>query len=315
MSTDPNSSLNAEALYAKSQVYIARGFRAQKEDDYEEYQLWASLALELLSKAALANVHPSLIADPSHYQSIFAACGKPIAADTRTITAKTLFSRLTHLDKAFDKRHQTFCEQIAIRRNVELHSGESPFSGMSAQAWEREFWSAAKCILEMQSESLESWLGAEDSAAPDEVVQKAQEALEWAVKDRITRHKEKFDKTHQDPAKRQSAVKKAESLHWWQNRKVFREDPEGCEDVQCPSCECQGFLAGVLWNEEVTPPDDPDEFWYENVTKTFTAEEFVCPTCELQFFGTEELAAASLPSEFEQEEVREIEFEPDYGND
>src|SRR6266446_2822176 len=69
MNSTLNPALERDALYAKSQVYIRRGLRAQADNDTEEYQLWASLALELLGKAALAKVHPALVADPTHHQS------------------------------------------------------------------------------------------------------------------------------------------------------------------------------------------------------------------------------------------------------
>jgi hypothetical protein len=64
MKPTTNPALQRDALYSKSQVYIRRGLRAQADNDTEEYQLWASLALELLGKAALSKVHPALIADP-----------------------------------------------------------------------------------------------------------------------------------------------------------------------------------------------------------------------------------------------------------
>src|SRR5258708_12350557 len=148
-----NPALERDALYAKSQVYIHRGFRAHAEKDTEQYQLWASLALELLGKAALAKVHPALVADPGHYQSLFAACGRQLSPDIKTITAKTLFERLGHIEKSFDSRHQRFCEQIALRRNAELHSGESPFSGMAAEFWEREFWVASETLLSIHKKT------------------------------------------------------------------------------------------------------------------------------------------------------------------
>src|SRR6266705_6622748 len=115
MKEPTNPALEAEALYTKSQVYIARGLRAQRAGEADEYQLWGSLALELLGKAALAKVHPALVADPTHYQSLFAACGRQISPDIKTITAKTLFERLGHIEKDFDSRHQRFCEQMALR--------------------------------------------------------------------------------------------------------------------------------------------------------------------------------------------------------
>jgi hypothetical protein len=92
-----NPALTRDALYAKSQLYIRRGLRAQADNDTEEYQLWASLALELLGKAALSNVHPALVADPTHSNSLFAACGRQLSPNLKTITATTLFERLSHL--------------------------------------------------------------------------------------------------------------------------------------------------------------------------------------------------------------------------
>ena len=214
MKATTNPALERDALYAKSQVYIRRGLRAQADKDTEEYQLWASLALELLGKAALAKVHPALVADPTHYQSLFAACGRQLSPDIKTITAKTLFERLSHIEKDFDFRHQKFCEQMALRRNAELHSGESPFSGMSAEAWEREFWGSIEIILGMQNETLESWLGAEDSKAAAKIIEQAEEALQWAVKHRITRCKEDFEKKLQDPKRRQETIEESKKLTW-----------------------------------------------------------------------------------------------------
>ena len=66
------AAITKEGLIAKSRIYIQRAFRAKLADDLDEYQLWASLALELLGKAALAGIHPSLVVDPNHYESLFA---------------------------------------------------------------------------------------------------------------------------------------------------------------------------------------------------------------------------------------------------
>lgn len=312
MSETKNPALTRDALYAKSQVYIRRGLRAQAEKDTEEYQLWASLALELLGKAALANVHPALVADPTHYQSLFAACDRQLSPDIKTITAKTLFERLSHLEKSFDSRHQKFCEQMALRRNAELHSGESPFSGMSPEAWEQEFWGAVEIILVMQDETLESWLGSEDAKAPAKIIQQAQQALVWAVDNRLSHFKEDFEKEHKGAKQREKIAEESKSLTW--NDHTW----DGRDRCKCPACSCSGFLGGSLWNEEVTPWESSDsEDWppMETLEKTFSAELFVCPTCKLRLYGTKEISAADLPSEFYETEERVREFEDEYGND
>ncbi len=315
-----NPALDREALYAKSQVYIRRGFRAQTPNDTEEYQLWASLALELLGKAALAKVHPTLVADPTHYQSLFAACGRQLSPDIKTITAKTLFERLVHLDNRFDARHKTFCEQMALRRNAELHSGESPFSGMLAEEWEKEFWGTVETILKMQDESLESWLGPEDSKAPAKVLEQAEKARQWIVKHRVSSCNEDFLKKYQNPKQRQEIVEDSKKQIWKD------QTWDGQDRCACPACLSVGFLGGTLRNEVVVAMD---EGWggigengdsyveppTEEVEKTYTVEVFECPICRLRLFGAKEISAAELPSEFIQTEDRERVFEPDYGND
>jgi hypothetical protein len=320
MKPTSNPALGRDALYAKSQVYIRRGFRAQADKDTEEYQLWASLSLELLGKSALAKIHPSLVADPLHFQSLFAACGRQISPDIRTIAAKTLFERLSHVEKAFDARHQKFCEQMAIRRNAELHSGESPFSGMSPEAWEREYWGAVETVLSMQDETLESWLGSEDSKAPAKIIEQAAQALDWAVRHRVARRKEDFLKKHQDPKQRQVVVDDSVKLRWndlgW----------DGSSRCRCPACGSSGFVGGTLWNEEVVSTergwfvtDDNGEDYVrppmETVEKSYTIELFECPICGLELYGIKEIGAALLPEDFCKTEHREMKFGEEYGND
>lgn len=288
--------------------------RAQAGADVEEYQLWASLALELLGKAALAAVHPALVADPQHWQSLFAACGRQVSADIKTVGANTLFPRLGHIEKAFDSRHQKFCEQMALRRNAELHSGESPFSGMLAEAWENEYWGAVVAILEMQGESLESWLGAEDSKAPAQVLLQAEEAMKRAVTNRIARSKEDFEGKYKSLKKRDAAVEATKDLQPSEVSSSFTSAYDEYERSECPACGSSGIVAGRLWSEDVAESQDDDP-WSETVEAVYTAEEFVCPTCGLHLFGTKELDFAGLPDEFTTYSEREREFEPDYGND
>lgn len=315
MKPTTNPALERDALYAKSQVYIRRGFRAQTDGDTEEYQLWASLALELLGKAALAKVHPALVADPTHYQSLFAACGRQLSPDTKTITAKTLFERLRHIEKGFDSRHQKFCEQMALRRNAELHSGESPFSGMSAEAWEREFWGAVETILRCQGESLESWLGTEGAKVPAQIIYKAAEAMEWAIKHRVARCKEDFEQKYKDAKKRAKAIKESKNFHWWDFPDRLQLSGDAYDDQECPACGGHGVSAGMLWNEELSEDQKPSDPATEWVDREFIVEEFVCPVCQLHLFGAKEIDAAGLPEEFSRTEAREREFEPEYGND
>jgi len=306
MNHAPNPALTREALYAKSQIYIRRGLRAQEEKDDEEFQLWASLALELLGKAALAKIHPALIADPLHFQSMFSACGRHISPDIRTIAAKTVFERLNHVERTFDTRHQRYCEQMCIRRNAELHSGESPFSGMEPETWEGQYWRSAEIILSMQDESLESWLGAEEAKTPAKIIEQVGKALVWSIRNRVLRCKEEFEERYKNAKDRKKIANDSKNIRW----NDFTWD--GNDRYLCPACQSWGYLGGNLWEEDVidsepaTPGGEQDE-WYpptETVRKSFSVEAFECMVCKLSLYGTNEISAVHLPSSFEKEEER-----------
>jgi len=315
MTASTNPALQTEALYSKSQAYISKGLRAKSQSELEEYQLWASMALELLAKSSLSQIHPALVADPTHYQSLFAACGVSVSPEIKTITAKTLFLRLSHISKAFDTRVKEFCEQLALRRNSEVHSGESPFSGMKAEAWEKKYWHAIEVILSMQSKELDEWLGAEDSKAPKKILQDAELAVQMAVQTRIAHKKEDFEKEHKNKKKREELIEQSKNIRHWEYQNKFDYSVDGYELNDCPSCSAKGILGGVLWHEEVSDEYDEDDPYTEYVEKTYSSEEFLCPTCDLRLSGTRELSVTDLPEEFNETEEREREFEPDYGND
>lgn len=315
MSNSNNPALHSEALYSKSQVYIAKGLRAKASGDLEEYQLWASLALELLAKSSLSNIHPALVADPNHYQSLFAACGHQISPDIKTITAKTLFLRLSHVSRRFDVRVQGFCEQMSLRRNSEIHSGESPFSGMKVEAWEKTYWYAIEVILEIQHKSLEQWLGAEDSKAPKQILSDAAAAVKMAVQTRISHAGDDFLAAQKNEEKRAKFIKEHECKRAHEYWKDFDPNMEGFELNNCPSCGAIGILGGVLWSEEVSDEIDENDPFVEYVEKTYSSEEFLCKVCGLHLLGTKEIQASPLPEEFYETEERERAFEPGYGND
>lgn len=185
--------INPNALHTKSKIYVGRALARKGAGDLDEYQLWSSLALELLGKAALAHTHPSLVVDPTHWQSMFVAAGLNVTTDVKTIAAKTLFERLAHLVPRFDKTIQKFCQDIAERRNAELHSADLPFKAMRLEAWEARYWHACDTILHHMDSSLESWLGAGDAEAPRRLLDEAAKALSAAVKLRIEAAKERFE--------------------------------------------------------------------------------------------------------------------------
>jgi hypothetical protein len=304
--------IDSDALHAKSKVYIGRALARKGVGDLDEYQLWASLALELLGKAALARKHPSLVVDPTHWQSLFVAAGINVTTDVKTIATKTLFERLTHLVPRFDKTVQKFCQDIAERRNAELHSADLPFRTMRLDAWEARYWHACDTILHQMGSSLEKWLGAADAKAPRQLLEEAANALDAAVKLRVEAAKERFGALKKSERERLTAEADLREPH--HQVELFKGRYDEIWVESCPACKCRAFMTGEQSSEEISEERDEYAIW-EIVDREFLGEEFRCPTCDLMLMGSDEIDASGLSYIHEDQQEREMEYEPDYGND
>jgi hypothetical protein len=312
MPDDVFIAINSDALHTKSKVYISRALHRKAAGDLDEYQLWASLAIELLGKAALAHKHPSLVVDPNHQPSMFVAAGINVTTDVKTIAAKTLFERLGHLVPRFDKTIEKFCLGIAERRNAELHSADVPFRAMRLEAWEARYWHACDTILHQMGYSLEHWLGAADAMAPLQLLDEAAKALVAAVKLRVEASRDRFAARKKSERER-FVIEAALRLPQHQTA-IFKSSYDEIWIESCPACGCRAFVAGDQTAEEISEERDEYAIW-ELVDREFGGEEFRCPTCDLALVGNDEIEAAGLNPIHEDQEEREMEYEPEYGNE
>ena len=303
--------INGEALHAKSKVYIGRAMARKAAEEFDEYQLWASLALELLGKAALAFRHPSLIVDPTNWKSLFVAAGVNVTTDVKTITAKTLFERLAHLVPRFDPVMHKFCMDISERRNAELHSADVPFRAMQLEAWEARYWHSCDTILRHMDSSLEDWLGA-DAEAPRQIVSEAAAASDAAVKLRVEAAKTWFFSLKK--ADREALAHAANAMMPIDQMPAFDAAFEEIWIEVCPACNRRAFVAGDQTGEDIKQDQDEYAMW-EIVEREFVGDEFRCPTCELFLLGSDELASAGIDYIHTDEVERGMDYEPDYGND
>lgn len=313
--------LDPDALLGKSKVFIERAIKRKLNSELDEYQLWASLALELLGKAALAKRHPSLVADPNHPNSLFAAAGINLSTDIKTIQAHTLFDRISKLSPKFDKRVHDFCTTISQRRNAELHSGEAPFRAMKQDAWEAQYWDAAQVILSLMDLSLDEWVGASNAKAPKELIQHTHEVRQQAVKVRVQRAKDQFFLRSSSDQKRALTDASSKSIRQYPKLFTLLSDLEW--EVGCPACTGKAFVAGIKVHEEIVEIEqgyEPSEhdvgsYGFEIVECQYSGEQFHCPVCDLALDGNDELEAAGIDTEFEDTQEREMSYEPEYGND
>ena len=175
------SGIDYEPLWNKSLRFIRKALQARGDGRFDDFCFWCTLAIELLGKAVLARIHPALVVNPQHTDSLFLACGKPLTSTLRTISGRTVFSRIARLSKEFDKTQVDFCELLANRRNAELHSGELPYTGLAPDSRAPRFWRAAELILRVGELDLDEWVGDTEAERVNELIASASTVLIQAV--------------------------------------------------------------------------------------------------------------------------------------
>lgn len=98
-----SSSYDHEALWFKAKLFLNWAFEDGEHRTFDERALWASMALELLAKAALSKVSPLLIAVPTEEGANILIAAGLISGDARfeSIRARTLFKRCARAYKPF----------------------------------------------------------------------------------------------------------------------------------------------------------------------------------------------------------------------
>jgi hypothetical protein len=304
-----------DALLAKSKLFAKRSVDAKQASLETECQLWAAGALELLAKAQLAGIHPSLVVEPENTNSLLEACGVSTSTKVRTINAAVAYARLNHTVPHFSTPVIDNCKKLAERRNAELHSGEAACAAMPYERWEGDFWNAADLILMSMGMDLQEWLGA-DAKAPKALLKAHRQAEVNAAKQRVIHHASEFKKTGNGKLGREKLNHfRAETLKQPIDHKSFHYQYSQYWRHVCPACKSWGSAAGDLtWDHKAEDQDDA-EFGYEIIERTYSPSEFHCPTCGLSLVGDAAVNAAGINEDFIETREIAIKYEPDYGND
>src|SRR4029077_967560 len=116
-----------DPLWAKARLYFERAFEESGDDPL--FGLWCSLALELLGRAALASVSPTLLAEPDrdHRFLLHALNRGSEKTQRRSIGTAQVFSLCQTLFVQFTEDDLKAALALVNRRNDELHTGASAF--------------------------------------------------------------------------------------------------------------------------------------------------------------------------------------------
>lgn len=314
-------------LLEKAQLYAT--YANESDRDSPLFGLWSSLYVELLCRAALAKIHPSLLADPTDGKNILYAFGVPFKGEPISIPAKTVYHRCQALVGGFDEQCQSHCMLMARARNAELHSAEAAFAPLRHNRWRAEHFRVTTILCKfLNVDILEFFEKQEIDDLAEQLVNNTKE-LEGRVKAKVDQFRGWFEKL--SDAARIELRQKSEP------ETIALELEEVTLRTKCPACNSEAVAIGKkeLSTKVVVKNDD-----LVKIT-THRTEQFSCRVCKLDL-SKDELVIAGLPASIqvslnvdpiehfgidvkdyldEDTIVRELEgrgyyfYEPDYGND
>lgn len=270
-----------DPLWAKARLFLERAFQQPADDP--QFGLWCSLGLELLARAAVASVSPTLLAEPQNdHQNLLYALGVgPKLSAPQSISTSKVFAQCQGLFANFTKEDSVASMALANRRNAELHSAEAAFDNYPSRLWLPGFYHSCSSLVEALGETLETLLGAEQARIATGVLQQSKDGVVGRVKASIAAYKKVFDE--KDPAERQAAADAA-------SVKVARLVHERHHKVICPACGSDATVEGDAFGPERLDHEDQDIV----VRQSVSPRVFTCSACGLKLTGYAELDVAEL---------------------
>jgi len=272
---------SVDSLFAKARLYVGR-MESHMADDWQ-YGFWSALALELLIRAALANISPILLAEPKNWRNVTYALGlEPTAKkfSPSSITTTEALARLNELVPDFSEEIAGFCTKHVGRRNSEVHTGELAFDSIGTSQWLPRFFSACQVLLRSMGRELSDLYS--DSAAAEALISSLEDEAAKAVQQDIKAHSQVW--SNKDAKDREAATLQAES---WAIRQAGHR-------VNCPACQSRALLQGSASGPVST------EVTLDVVVQrqTMLPSSFECIACGLRILGLSKLSACGLGDAF-----------------
>ena len=303
---------DSSSLFEKACVFFQRAYAGERHDD--GFPLTVIMGFELLARAALAKVHPVLLADPQQGENLLYALGFPGKGQPRSLPIKSVLHRLTVVVDDFTDRDFKFATSILEMRNAELHSAELAFETYKVSAWLPDLLRLSRVLCAFLDRPLEELLGEEEADAANKMIEGLKESLKTEALEAVATAKKAFEELEvEDRLERIKVAKKniPASLGWADRA------------VDCPACGAVAGLRGkVIRVVETRATDEGVE-----ETSAIMPVALKCGSCGLELSKHGHLLHLGLAEqttktavidpveyfgiEFDPEDY----FEPDYGND
>ncbi|GAB2736168.1 hypothetical protein ACX801_12780 [Arthrobacter bambusae] len=303
--TDP---YDHDALWLKTKLFLNLAMDSDGERTFEERALWASLALELLAKFALARVSPLLIATPQEDgTNLLIAAGLMNGSSRfRSIPAHTLFGRCHKAFKPFNEKEAML---FAESRNDFLHGAGLGFGAVPEDAWWARYWAQVVILLDHSERDLDGLVGFDRVDIVEKYLALNAKNLERRLEGLLERARRLLER-HQ-----------VSNPPDWVEREFSRFSSLSAglshrSESTCPACGADGVLEGEeASNYEIRTERVSDEDYDSWVELTVDADYFSCENCRLVLDGYELLSLSGLPVAFGAVGDYSDYAEGEYGND
>jgi hypothetical protein len=275
-------SWDRDPLWAKSRLLFQRAFEHSHDDPL--FGLWCSLAVELLARAAVASVSPTLLAEPDqHHKHLLHALGRGTDPKSRKsldivrvfALCRTLFS------EDFSEEDFTAVTALVNRRNEELHTGAAAFEAYPSDKWLSGFYRACLSLVKILGESLENLFGQDEARVAEEMLKEVQKEVKQSVRARINSYGQVFADKPEDMRNSliNEAKKQADAAAFQRHHRV-----------NCPACGCVAVVQGETYGQ-VRVRAIEGEIETKQPVKP---RNFACSACGLKLYGYGELDAAGI---------------------
>ena len=282
MTPDPfQHAWSSEALFSKALLYVGEMERYTAGD--WQFGLWSSLSLELIARAALSHISPTLLASGKDWRNVYHALGRP---PTKTgflptsVAASEVLKILGEVLPEFTKEHADFCKKHTDRRNAELHSGEDVFAGLGTSSWLPLYYASCSALLLSMGRRLDDLF--ENPTAAEEMIASSQDTAAKAVQQDIEAHKQIW----QEQTPKVQAASIAQATVWATRHAGHR--------AQCPACSSPSLILGSPHGTVST------EIGQDLIVQkqTMLPSSFECVACNLRISGLSKLLACGLGDAF-----------------
>lgn len=282
---------NSETLLSKAHLYAERA--NAEAIDSALFGLWMSLSMEFLARAALAQVHPVLLADPRDEGNIHYAFGINPKANPRSVQAKTVFARCSIFVPGFTDQMSAHCLILADRRNKELHTGNAAFEGHDNSAWLPQTYAVLEVLLAHLKTDFDAFLGTEYAQVAKSMLKDRTQHIKTEVHNAIAAASKKFAAFSGND--RASRITKGQEL-----AATLAKQSALRQICKCPSCGFNAVIGGEALSRGPVKICEADATISREVR--VLPNSLACPTCALKLEGYQQLLQAQLGNVFVQSE-------------